>query len=353
MNYVVRKLVESDFESANYLYSKVYNKERSNKDFIWEFVDGPAGRAIYVGAFDGEKLIGTQAAIPLYFINERGERVLTAKSEDTLLDPEYRGKGLFDQMYKLLFDECQKIGIVSIWGFTYAKKPFLKLGFEIPFETNNAIFVFNPVESYKYLSRLNLQNKLREKFMIAVFVFVSYLKQAFYIKKRFDLNIKFKNVSSNVSLLNNILKREECQTLNQDEKYFDWRIKLNPYGNDYKECCLEDEQSKKVASIIFNIRSDGFAYIEQMLFDRLLPESAKQSMISNLLSYLKKRKVFLIRFWGMECNHINTEEIGLLKKCGFVFSGKGTAFVYRKIAPDLCVNPSNILISRLFTQGNV
>ena len=90
-----------------------------------------------------------------------------------------------------------------------------------------------------------------------------------------------------------------------------------------------------------------------MLFDRLLPESAKQSMISNLLSYLKKRKVFLIRFWGMECNHINTEEIGLLKKCGFVFSGKGTAFVYRKIAPDLCVNPSNILISRLFTQGNV
>lgn len=353
MNYIIRKLDESDFASANDLYLKVYEKERSIQKFIWEFVDGPAGKAIYVGAFDGDKLIGTQAAIPLYFINENGEKILTAKSEDTLLDPEYRGKGLFDKMYKLLIDECLKAGIVSIWGFTYAKKPFLKLGFEIPFETNNAICVFNPVESYKYLSRLNLQNRLREKFMIAGFVFISYLKKMFYFKKELDLNIKFKNVSSNVSLLKKILKSDNCQTLDQDEKYIDWRIKSNPYSNDYKECCLVNEQSEKVASIIFNIRSDGFAYIEQMLFDRLLPVSVKKSIISNLLSYLKERKVFLVRFWGMECNHINAEEIGLLKDCGFVFSGKGTAFVYRKIDPDLYVNPSKILISRLFTQGNV
>jgi hypothetical protein len=165
--------------------------------------------------------------------------------------------------------------------------------------------------------------------------------------------MKFKNVSSNVSLLKKILKSENCLTLDQDENYIDWRINSNPYGNDYKECCFENEQNEKVASIIFNIRTDGFAYIEQMLFDRLLPVSVKQSIIYNLLSYLKERKVFLIRFWGMECNHINTEEIGLLKDCGFMFSSKGTAFVYRKIDPDLCVNPYNVLISRLFTQGNV
>jgi GNAT superfamily N-acetyltransferase len=354
MGIEIRLLKSDELDKANKLYSTVYKKERSYDHFIWEFLHGPAGEAIYIGAFDGDRLVGTQAAIPLFFIDGKGSRILTAKSEDTLLDPEYRGRGLFDKMYTVLFDKCKEKGIAAIWGFTYAKKPFLKIGFEIPFETNNSILVFEPIKAYKYLSSLNQQNKFKEKLLIFGLSWYSYIKNALNIKYHVDHSMKvyFNEVSDLENLSIKILADEHSQTLLQNREYLKWRIDLNPYENSYKEALLIDGKNDKLASVIFNLRQDGIAYIEQVLVLKDISDNHKRGFICEVIREIKRSGATIIRFWGMTGSQYNQREIDLLSRCGFKFTRRGTAFVYKKLNSSALIG-DRLVVSRLFTQGNM
>lgn len=107
--------------------------ERRNAEHIlrWEFYDPALPQPGFVlGAFDGDELVGTQAFIP-FSARYRGEHVLSAKSELTLLDPRYRGQGIFGHLYELGFALCEQRAIECVWGFTSALKPFRRVGFEI------------------------------------------------------------------------------------------------------------------------------------------------------------------------------------------------------------------------------
>lgn len=90
-NVIVALLDDSDIEQVNVFYNKFNKTNRSISDFIWEFKQAPAGKAIYVIAKDADsnRIVGTQCAIPIYLYTHAGEVVLSAKSEDTLVDPEY------------------------------------------------------------------------------------------------------------------------------------------------------------------------------------------------------------------------------------------------------------------------
>ena len=62
-------------------------------------------------------VVGTQALIPIALIDAE-EDFWTAKLEETLVDPAYRGSRVFIQMYEKLFRYEEEHGLVSIWGFT-------------------------------------------------------------------------------------------------------------------------------------------------------------------------------------------------------------------------------------------
>ena len=48
---------------------------------------------------ENNKIVGIQCAIPLEFTDVKGNVQLSAKSEDTLVDPAYRGQKIFERMY--------------------------------------------------------------------------------------------------------------------------------------------------------------------------------------------------------------------------------------------------------------
>ncbi len=353
MSYSIRLLADEELNLANLLYHKVYGKHRQTSFFNWEFLEGPAGKAIYVGAFDGDKLIGTQSAIPIYFSGPDGSKILTAKSEDTLLDPEYRGKGLFDKMYSLLIDECKKAEICAIWGFTYARKPFLKIGFQIPFDSLSGVYVIHPFGSYQYLSSLNKQNQFKEKALITGMCAWSWMKGLLHTCKRSDTNITSGVFSENTYLESSILRAEDAFMIHEDMDYLNWRIKNNPYPNNYHELLIRNEENYVMASLTYNMREERIAYIEQLLFHPSLDMHAKMELIRHAIAVIRDSgKADIIRFWGFPGNRTNRTEIELLDKCGFFFVKKGTGFVYLPLgekAPDA----REILISRLYTQGNI
>ncbi len=89
------------------------------------------------------RLVGTQALIPMIALMN-GEKILSAKSEYTLLDPICRGLGVFSNMYSVVFDWAKDNGISCIWGFTSAVKPFQKAGFQIGSELYDEAIVVRP-----------------------------------------------------------------------------------------------------------------------------------------------------------------------------------------------------------------
>lgn len=111
----------------------------------WQFFDAslPAP-GILVGAWDGAHLVGTQGFIPA-LASYDDQALLSAKSELTLVNPAYRGQGLFEGMYRLGLERCASAGVACVWGFTSAVKPFSAVGFDTAVMVFDEYIVLRPV----------------------------------------------------------------------------------------------------------------------------------------------------------------------------------------------------------------
>ncbi|HTE29050.1 MAG TPA: GNAT family N-acetyltransferase [Chryseolinea sp.] len=356
MSIVVRLMAKEEGVLANNFFNAIYKSNRSLKDFEWEFINGPAGPSIYVIAFDltvptAEKVVGIQCAIPIVLIDSSGERVMTAKSEDTLVDPAYRGQKIFERMYDLLFEECRKAAIKYIWGFTPAKKAFERIGFDIPFQAHQALMVFNPLKAYSYLATLNAGNGIIQKMKIAGLSFSSWL-----------LKVKGARLHTNPYTLKNVewdstyldLKKLTLNSnyyfLEMSPAYIRWRISNNPLGNNYASYhCFDGD--KLVANCIINIREPRLGYIEQIIFDGQLNAAQKRQIISILINEMRGR-VDLIRCLCFDTNAALTDQEAIYKQHGFIVLRRGAHFVWKTLLEDRLLDPKELFLSRLFTQGN-
>ncbi|MEI9920261.1 MAG: GNAT family N-acetyltransferase [Bacteroidota bacterium] len=346
----IRLLREDDIQSINALYEKAYGVHRSEEKFRWEFQQGPAGPSIYVVAVDtkANKIVGTQCAIPLYVTNASGELILTAKSEDTLVDSNYRGKSIFEKMYALLFDECRKAGIVSIWGFTYAIKPFAKLGFDIPFRCNFGLIVFDSIGGYNYFNSLKDKRTSVEKSKIAALAIASRLRYMFNMGSRTTKGYKVsKNVRDHLEDL--APSQPGVFFLHHDSKFMGWRLRNNPYPNNHLYYSLLNESGKVVASVICS-QTEEVAYIMHLAFARNLSDETKRSFLNNVISDLSN-KAKVLRFWGFTHNETGRNEIEILKQSGFIFTEQGISFVWKKLGETGSLNVNDFALSRMASQG--
>ena len=364
MSIEIRLLKKGEEELANEVYNNVRGNSRPIEKFFWEFVNTPAGPAIYVVAVDtlkeGNQIIGTQCAIPIFGTDNNGNTFLTGKSEDTYVDPAYRGQKLFDRMYELLFEECRKTGIKIIWGFTYARKPFLKVGFEIPSDTIQGLLVNDISKSTTYLPALNPDNRTKHKIQIALLNAAAKGNRILYSFNSSKLPARFsceeKLIEEKSEFVQSCISIQDQQTYDifQSSAYSDWRLKKNPFNNNYCELNYYKDD-KWIASILYNFRAEGFAYIEQMYFDPILSVKQKLIIIRNAVIKILEKNTFLIRFWGFDKNPINVMEMNLLKKTGFIFIKKGTGIVWKNLQPleETKIEFKQVHFSRVYTQGNI
>lgn len=353
MSIVIRLLQPHEFSLANDFFNATYKTNRSLKDFEWEFQHGPFGPAIYVVAIDMEvtaqvKVVGIQCAIPINLMNVNGDRVKTAKSEDTLVDPAYRGQKIFERMYEMLFDACRKAGIKYIWGFTPARKAFERIGFDIPFQSHQALMVMNPRKAYAYLSRLNPQNKGIDKLKIAGLTFLSRLASR-VVPNPPNLELRRTPFYDKLHTLKTLTPHGSMFFLDMSTEYLEWRLKRNPFGNNYEnfQVMLNGELA---ADVLTNTRLPRLGYIEQIIFADGLSDNDKQIIIGAVVRELKY-KVDLIRVLCFESNETLLDQEQLLKRSGFIILKRGAYFVWKELEAAN-IQPKDLFLSRLFTQGN-
>lgn len=354
MSIEVRKLSQGELSLANAFFNRIYATERSFSDFEWEFANGPAGPAIYIGAIDTAikdeiKIVGIQCAIPLKMLAPNDEEILTAKSEDTLVDPDYRGQGIFNKMYQLLFEECKNLGVKYIWGFTPAYKAFVRVGFKVHFKSRQLLFVQNPLTAFQYLVQLNPKNRFIDKFKI---MGLCLLSKVLTIKANLHNQRKKITLSSDARFefkIESPLHRK-LLCLNETHEYIKWRIIENPHNN-YRSVVFSNSDNETVANMIVSNRTT-VGYIERMIFSRSLSNSEKREIIAHCITTLEELKQApLIRFLGFDGNEINKNEIKLLLEIGFFKVDRGTWFIWKSLDENYDHQPEDVFLNRLFSQG--
>lgn len=352
---------KSDIKEINEFYNTAYKKNRTEENFNWEFNSSPAGKAIYVIAKDTDKnkIVGTQCAIPIFFSNSNGIKILTAKSEDTLVDNNYRGQNIFENMYNLLFEECKKFGITCLWGFTPALKPFKRIGFEAPFIHAQSLMVRNIIKSYSYLVKLKPSNAFSEKikiFGLSILSKVYSLKNIFIdmsVLNPYRIEINQNRVQIGLEQLQKLAfnKDSEIYYIEETKDYLDWRISNNLNHKKifsvafYKNEILE-------ANILFNVHENNIWYLIEDLYNNELNEKIKQAMFCKAINILSQHEnPYIIRTWEFDHNVINLKNTGIHKSAGMLKLNRGIHFVMRNLISNNIDNANNIFLSRMSSQG--
>lgn len=354
MKIEIRLLSENELSLANSFFNNIYKLNRTQANFEWEFLHGPKGKAIYVGAIDtsisNQKIVGIQCAIPLEFIGSDGTIILTAKSEDTLVDPAYRGQQIFEKMYSLLVAECAKAGIQYIWGFTPAKKAFERIDFKTPFTTRQGLLVIKPIAAFRHLIKLNAKNQLKEKFQIFGLTLISYLKGLVRSTNNFNGEVQESQTLAHLFL--RFYQTKPYFHLNQSTDYITWRHVKNPYQNHFENLVFSINHAE-VAQVSTNIVGE-VGYIEQVLFSPTVQMQDKIKVINKACALLKSKGASLIRTLTFNINEELMAQERAFSKSGFTILNRGSWFVWRATSELTLsdVNPKNLLLNRFYLQGN-
>lgn len=102
-------------------HNAYYGTERKPEHWLWEYKTYKPDKSVFAFARDHERIIATQAIIPVY-LEVGAELVLSGKSENSLLLPPYRGSGIMPSLYEHAVKNCIDRGIQFLWGFTAAAK---------------------------------------------------------------------------------------------------------------------------------------------------------------------------------------------------------------------------------------
>lgn len=361
MSIKIKMLTDLYDSSINDFYNAFHNENRSKEAFNWEFVDTPASQAVYIHALDeNEKIVGAISVLFLEIINGKGEKVLTGKPEDVMVDVlasiKHRKVDIFKNLYEVLEKECIRRNVSILWGFTYASSSFKRLGFESVLSSNSGVLVLNPFRSYKYLVSLNSENRISDKFKIAILTVLSYIGGSRLVLNSSKIEgeiVEGDFVDHNNLVSNHLDSNAEFYCLNQDEDFINWRLHNNPHSITYKSLELRSNSEEKLAEIIYSLNGE-VAYIEQLL----LGNSLSRKTVSRFLKYsvlrIKMDNVSLIRFMGFGTNPYNIKEMDSLKRLGFLFTNKGIPFIFKNLSEDSCgIGSKNLFLTRLYTQGNI
>ena len=334
---------------------------RKQNEFTWEFLNGPDRKVIYAGAWEVEDgkdpvLVGIQCAIIHKMISAGGNWILAAKGEDTLVGikaiTRYKSTDILKESYTVLTNECKKSGVEYLWGFNNIPATYKRLGCEHPFKSSYAVMVLNPVKAYKNITSQKPGITLYAKSKLAILSGLSFLVS--FRRMLVPSRIQGYHINSgpddNTGLFQRAALPVRLFFLLQDMAYFSWRITNNPYPVQYRSLQILDRDNLLMAQVIFSLNGN-VASIEQTLFDKKLDRRAVNFLLKKVIRSLEDEGICMVRYTGFNHNSINVREMHFMTAMGFIFTGKGEWFSYKKLTENPLVNPENIYLSRLYKQG--
>jgi hypothetical protein len=310
-------------------------------------------------AKDDGRIIGTQGMIPIY-LNLRGTKHLTGKSENSLLEKSYRGGRIFQELYEFGLSLCELKGMCCVWGFTPAVKVWRdKLTFDVYEDVMHThILVLDLKNALSKLSEILLTIKIRANMLYRILVILAYFYSSARIgmfnigrkkerKRIFTIVTKLKAPTDILDLYSRL--RAEYDGLihiEHDETYFAWRITNNPNLSYATYFVYEGDLLK---AYCYATTHNGIVWLSDFTLE---DKESGIMLLKYLLSILSKSGIGYALFTGNVRNALVVNVLDLLRKCGFLeLKSERTSFVLKNIACSEDLDVRNWYMNGLWTEG--
>ncbi len=322
----------------------------------------------YAVVNDGGRIVGTQAFIPIRLIDNGGV-FWTAKSEETLVDPNYRGKQLFEKMYALLFEYAKDHNLAYIWGFTPAVKAFVRLGFTVPGETRQLFMPFSsrsiPVMMGKssYGKKVSTLQKLKvgaARVGCLGAQTVSSLKVALG-KKRIirDLDIRTMETPDQQAgeLCRRFIDRYGGTTIYRDAEYLRWRLLENAYVRSVIRVIYDGDTL--IGWTAFTLGDDGMGYLVDLMVagknSAYTDEDIVRALLFEAVTGTRNMGATGIRGWKVNSHPFDLLVSRVAREMGFYLIKRGHAVVLYDCEAGIQRASQNgfddWFVNRVFTEG--
>lgn len=358
----IRLARREDAPRCNDLYNKAYQRNRSTVQWEWEFCKPAPGVATIPLALAevGDELVGTQALIPIQLIDRNGT-YWTAKSEETLVSPSMRGRGLFKKLYAPLLDFARTHRLESIWGFTPARSAFEREGFSIPARTSQLLRAFTSGAAAGLQAPRRDRSAAKATEAIASTLLSVYGTLVSTLFAPGPKSIELKELDSAPDWADVFSHQFVADwggtTLHRSTEYMQWRFFDNPYRKPIIVAAFAGGQP--VGWVAFGLGSTGVAAIVDLIALRSAAGTSTEAVVGALIDTAARRArdmgATAIRAWDVTDHPFSALVRRVAKRVGWIRLSRGFDMVFKQtpgIEPRPCSDDiSSWYITRAFTEG--
>lgn len=335
-NVSMQVLQGTDINNVTVFHNFHYNITRTPEDWIWKYCGYDPDAAVFVTVKDDGKIVGTQGMIPVPIL-VNGKYYLSGKSEDSLLDPEYRGKQIFSELYKLAMGLCASRKMHCVWGLTSAVKVWRKtLGFRV-------------YEDILQTSVLVLRPKSVIHIPLGLYAFMRKLINSFSIttQKNVSIEKELRSPEDLEGLYERLMAKYKgliCLKLNK--KCLAWRIFANP--NIKYDTYFVYENDDLRAYCYFSMDKNRWMRLSDFTCEDYISGKMLLERIIN------DKKPAYVLFMGNKTNILTTRMFELLGRLGSIKRRSPSAFVLKNISypcEDSLYEVKNWYLNGLWTEG--
>lgn len=358
-NIKIREIRSADINEAISFHNDSTGDKRAPEHWIWEYKSNYPDLFVFTVVEDEGCISGTQGMIPIY-INIKGKRYLSGKSENSLLNPKYRGRTLFQELYEFAMSLSKAKNMHCIWGYTPAVKVWRnKLGFSV-YENimYESILILNLRNALSAVlkSQQSIARKIKSSFLTlfgylySLMFRFSFRPQKKSPKMKFSIEHRLRCIDD-LNMLYGRLREKypDLIHIDQDEKYVMWRIYNNP-NIKYKTYFVY-EGNLLSGYCYVNTNDKKRAFLTDFTFESV---TAGTLLLRVLLNVLRNEKISHVHFSGNVRNPLMMTTFNLLKRFGFLKRVISTAFVLKNISykdEDYLYDVKNWYAGGLWTEG--
>jgi len=324
-NIISRKFAEKDKEELNALYNLVAGRSRTVDKFEWEWLATPEGWGSMwlLEDTDAIKIIGHHGLIPIKF-SYFGSPILAGKTENTVMHPGYRGKGIY-YPFEVKFCEEAKDRfqlLFTTWAVAEHGRVRLKLGYNIV--GRYAHYIKATKRSYldKFLVN-KIKGRVHNRFIAALLIGISkagslFLMPFFSRKGSLDTAVRLERVTSIETVAEELDKFWEGNkgkfgiTADRNSRYLKWRIFDNP--SIAYEFFLARRQSDVVGYVITRNDGEGRGVITDLIVSNN-DEKIFNTILDGAVSRFKESGIHVIQFPTLSSDNFLNKA---LRRNGFV-----------------------------------
>jgi GNAT superfamily N-acetyltransferase len=348
-----REFRRDDLSEVLRLFNSMQRTPRTPAEWEWEFLNGPGGPLRGWVAEVSDRIIAHWAVIPLP-ITMNGRPVLSAKGELAIIEPAFRGRGVFRRLLQNAVAALEVSDVEITWGFPNAAmwKVQERAGYHIATPIVYHLMVLEPATLLGTLTS-NHAAQIAARCAVPLDPLFKRLAPPWYRPTNESVDVVVPEVVD--ERFDAIWARSGAAagtTIVRSPEFLRWRFVNSPrIRYEWLMVCAKD--GDPLGYVVTTRRRWRSCWIGEIV-DCLLPSdrpAAALALLDTAVSNLRRHDVAAIRFFLSSQSPLSRSLSHVIPKSGLRFSAKGATFATRSTADGAHACDAEWYVTGAFTEG--